>query len=88
MELQINDNCCTDEIKIHPVKCTMYFLSEQSNDKGIRVFIDKRQLWKAYYYRFADARGWVVRRGIVLITMTEQDFNRIFGDIKVLGRIN
>jgi hypothetical protein len=88
MELQINDNCCTDEIKIHPVKGSVYFLSGGQYDKGVHIFMDKRQLWKVYYYRFADTQGWVVRRGIVRIRMPEKDFNEIFGDIEIIGRIN
>ena len=83
MELKLNDNCCTDEIKIHPLhSATRYF--GESSDVGVHILFDRRQIWHAYYYRFADSQGWVLQRDMIRVSMSEDDFNRIFGEFEIV----
>lgn len=83
MELKLNDNCCTDEIKIRPLHAeTLYF--GESSDVGVHILFEKYQTWSVYYYRFADSKGWVLARGMIRVRMSEDDFNRIFGEFEIV----
>ena len=88
MTLQIRDNCCTDQIKIHPICGKVYYIGGKDSSEGVHIYFDKRQVWSAYYYRFADAQGWVLSRGIMQVTLPNKEFERIFGEYEILGRVN
>ena len=82
MELQLNDNCCTDTIKIHPKISAVHYMG-LDDTQGVHVFFDKRQIWDVYYYRFADCQGWVSKYGIIRVKMSEKDFAHFFGAYEI-----
>lgn len=88
MTLQIRDNCCTDTIKIHPITAKVFYIDNGNYETGVHLFINKRQVWTAYYYRFADCQGWQLSHGMIRLRLTDKEFREIFGDIEILGRVN
>lgn len=88
MTLQIKDNCCTDRVRLHPIKAHMYYKDGGNYNEGVHIFFDKRQIWTAYYYHFADVQGWQLSHGIIKVRMSNDEFKRVFGDIEILGRVN
>ena len=92
--LQIQANCCTDSIRIHPISSGTWSLypTEYDEQNG-RIYnfaslipFDGRQLWDVYYFKFADCRGWVVERNGLYLRMPEKDFERFFGKYEILER--
>ena len=78
--------CCTEEIDVRPVKGGTWVLCPpEDRNPGMASLIsfDTRQKWKAYYFRFADIRGWVLTRPGLYLRMPEEDFKTFFGDFRV-----
>lgn len=93
--LQIQGNCCTEPMKVHPVNSGTWYLipadltdeqkKHQYNATSLIPF-DGRQIWEVYYFRFGDGSGWVAERNGLYLRMPEKDFERFFGKYEILER--
>ena len=90
-ELMPNSSC-TERIWLHPIKSETLILWANENSKGFEidmrqshaslVFIDPRQKWECYYYS-VDEIGWNCERHNVVLRLSPDEFEKIFGEIKV-----
>lgn len=84
--LSLQSNSCTEQVKIHPVTSGTWYLYPANMDRPqftSMIIFDRRQIWKAYYFRFADSSGWVVERNGLYLRMPEKEFERFFGKFKI-----
>ena len=90
----IQNNGCTNPIRIHPIVGTNMFFKRdklQQTQDGLQtdyhislIYFDGRQWWKCLYYDIGT-HGWECERDNVVLRLTEADFIRLFGKIKVVG---
>lgn len=88
--LSLQSNSCTEQVKIHPVTSGTWYLYPADMDRPQKktrftsvVIFDRRQIWKAYYFHFADSSGWVVERNGLYLRMPEKVFERFFGRFEI-----
>ncbi len=92
-ELRLNNNNCTDRIRVHPVASGTWYLiptdltdeqkKHQYNVTSLIPF-DGRQIWEVYYFRFGDGSGWVAERNGLYLRMPEKDFGKFFGKYRIV----
>lgn len=89
---ELMPNSCTQKIWLHPVNSATLILWADENSKGFEidmrkshaslVSIDPRQKWECYYYSVSEI-GWNCERHNVILRLSPDEFEKIFGEIKV-----
>lgn len=94
-ELRLDNNNCTDRIKVHPIMSGDWFLippkltsgqKQHQYDFTTLIAFDGRQIWEVYYYDCRDGGMWVAERKGMYLRMPAKDFERFFGKYKILPK--
>lgn len=84
LTFKMSDSSCSDTVKLHPITNGSIVLCREDDlayDKShhTHIFINKRQIWSVYYYRFKDVQGFCIERSGISMEILEKDFELFFG---------